>query len=48
MAHYGSYGDDLLGDILAGDDSGYEGLTEIMGDDSGDDDGDEEEEEEDI
>jgi hypothetical protein len=37
MAHYGSYGDDLLGDILAGDDSGYEGLTEIMGDDSGDD-----------
>jgi hypothetical protein len=37
MAHYGSYGDDFLGDILAGDSSGYEGLTEIMGDDSGDD-----------
>src|ERR1700690_2147683 len=37
MAHYGSYGEDLLGDILAGDSSGYEGLTEIMGDDSGDD-----------
>jgi hypothetical protein len=37
MAHYGSYGDSLLGDILAGDESGYEGLTEIMGDDSGDD-----------
>jgi hypothetical protein len=37
MAHYGAYGDDLLGDILAGDESGFEGLTEIMGDDSGDD-----------
>ena len=37
MAHYGPYGDDLLGDILAGDESGFEGLTEIMGDDSGDD-----------
>lgn len=39
MAHYGSYGDNLLGDILAGDDSGgYEGIMEIMGEDgSGDD-----------
>jgi len=30
MAHYGSYGDDILGD-----ESGFEGLTEIIGDDSG-------------
>ena len=37
MAHYGSYGDDILGDLLDGDDSGFEGLTEILGDDSGDD-----------
>jgi hypothetical protein len=39
MAHYGSYGDDILGDILDGDESGFEGLTEIVGDDSGDDSG---------
>ena len=39
MAHYGSYGEDLLGDILDGDDSGFEGLTEIVGDDAGDDSG---------
>ncbi len=32
MAHYGSYGDDILG---LGDESGFEGLTEIIGDDSG-------------
>ena len=39
MAHYGSYGDDILGDLLDGDESGFEGLTEIVGDDSGDDSG---------
>ena len=41
MAHYGSYGDDLLGDLVDGDDLlGYDGTTEIMGDDdSGDDSG---------
>ncbi len=42
MAHYGAYGDmegDLLGELL-GDDSGWEGLTEIVGDGSdGDDSG---------
>ena len=46
MAHYGSYGDDLMGDLVDGDDLlglGYDGMTEIMGDDddSGDDSGEE-------
>jgi hypothetical protein len=42
MAHYGSYGDEIIQGLLDGDDtSGYEGLTEIVGDDnSGDDSGD--------
>ena len=42
MAHYGSYGDELIQGLLDGDDnSGYEGMTEIVGDDnSGDDSGD--------
>jgi hypothetical protein len=35
MAHYGSYGD--VEGLLDGDESGFEGLTEILGDDSGDD-----------
>ena len=40
MAHYGSYGEnDILGDLLDGDESGFEGLTEIVGDDSGDESG---------
>jgi len=43
MAHYGSYGDELIQGLLdgdeAGDDSGYEGMTEIVGDDAGDDSG---------
>ncbi len=39
--HYGMYGDENLGDLLDGDDSGFEGLTEIIGDDeAGDDSGD--------
>jgi hypothetical protein len=38
MAHYGSYGEALEG-LLDGDESGFEGLTEILGDDSGDDSG---------
>lgn len=37
MAHYGSYGD--VEGLLDGDESGFEGLTEILGDDSGDDSG---------
>lgn len=43
MAHYGSYGDELIQGLLdgddSGDDSGYEGTTEIVGDDAGDDSG---------
>ena len=39
MAHYGSYGDELIQGLLdgddSGDDSGYEGTTEIVGDDAG-------------
>jgi len=39
--HYGMYGDENLGNLLEGDDSGFEGLTEIIGDDeAGDDSGD--------
>lgn len=37
MAHYGSYGD--VEGLLDGDETGFEGLTEILGDDSGDDSG---------
>ena len=43
MAHYGSYGDELIEGILDGDEldsSGWDGMTEIVGDDeSGDDSG---------
>jgi hypothetical protein len=36
--HYGMYGDEALGQLLEGDDSGFEGLTEIIGDDEAGDD----------
>ena len=42
MAHYGSYGDQLIEGILDGDEvdsSGWDGLTEIVGDDESGDDG---------
>jgi hypothetical protein len=36
--HYGMYGDEALQGLLDGDDSGFEGLTEIVGDDEAGDD----------